>query len=322
MLVARFPRFSPLVAIVLLSLGGISRADHTTEGGTSGGGGDKVEPLFVAARSKASSDLNRIEPNHIHQLNVPTFAKNWLMKGDNLSKLQFYVTAMELSFQEGPCWVDGSPRGTCFDNSDPQHPKMVISYAYNQNTTRLQAQALVIHEAGHFTGEKNHLFLSALGEALTANPAMRSTGLIKSKAGNIVQNPDGTISIEDPLFWHAGKKKWLRIVGQRQEDGEVEYDYPGAASGICAQLGYAYVTSYVVDFEEIWFDKDGGHNPRKVGYYGAGCVESAFLDSAGRYRGFSNCEYKFIRSIVCGRTPPELEVEDRPQSSSSWGTEY
>jgi hypothetical protein len=120
------------------------------------------------------------------QRNISEFAKDlWALlasqvytldQGSRLNKLQFYVKAMILdkeSFVEGPCNEEGAPRGTCFNDSDPNKPRMIVSRSYNRMTTPDQAIALVFHEAGHFTGETDHLFLSQFGTVMTAQRLAR-----------------------------------------------------------------------------------------------------------------------------------------------------
>jgi hypothetical protein len=138
-------------------------------GHESSGGGDRIEPLFVQAQQDVVVLLGNINLSQIDTLMVDPSYKTWLKEDDRLTKLQFYAKAMKLSFRDDACNDGGEPRGASFDASDPMNPVMCVSYSLNQTTTPAQAEALVIHEAGHFTGEMDHLFLSSLGVALVAN---------------------------------------------------------------------------------------------------------------------------------------------------------
>ncbi|MGK5088687.1 hypothetical protein WDW86_14105 [Bdellovibrionota bacterium FG-2] len=125
-----------------------------------------MEPLFIQAKKDAAGILNSIHFDRIDYLPIQDYFKTWLKEGDRLSKIQFYADAMTLNLQEEPFMEDGLPRGTGFDSSDPNDPKLIVSRTLNTQTSPDEAIALVIHEAGHFTGEMNHLFLSRLGVQL------------------------------------------------------------------------------------------------------------------------------------------------------------
>jgi hypothetical protein len=131
-------------------------------------GGDNVEPLFIKAQKDAVQIVDAIKSDKIDQLPINPPYQTWLSTGDHLSKLQFYVEAIKLSFQDAPCNEGGAPRSTSFGYSASGQPQMCVSRSYNRSTTPDQAKALVIHEAGHFTGEMDHIFLSELGVELVS----------------------------------------------------------------------------------------------------------------------------------------------------------
>jgi hypothetical protein len=249
----------------------------------------KVQSHFSAARTRVVSAFEKIDLAAVDQLAIPQIYKDWLKTSDHLVKLQFYVGAMKLYFQEAPCLDGGQPRGTCFDNSDPDQPKMLISYSYNQETRGSRAEALIIHEAGHFTGEMNHVLLSGLGQALSAHPLVKPTGLVwfdTKNGGSIVNNPDGTITVMRPVYWDAGGTRWLPIYSEifPERDPYLEI-HPHL--GVCQHLG-----------KSEYHSADVG--PKGNEYRGA-CKKTtvAQLDPQGALITFNkNCH--FLRSITCG----------------------
>ncbi len=162
-----FEKFENLNGQMKITTANLSKVGTTARlGSGTSGGGDRVEPLFIQAQKDAISILASIHLEQVAQLPIQDYFKSWLKEGDRLQKIQFYSDAMSLNFQEEPFIEDGRPRGTGFDATDPNNPKMIISRTLNTQTSPDQAIALAIHEAGHFTGEMNHLFLSRLGVAL------------------------------------------------------------------------------------------------------------------------------------------------------------
>jgi hypothetical protein len=177
--------------------------------GQEGKGSDNIEPLFIKAKKDALAILEKIKLEEIDKLHVNESSKTWLKDSGHLGKLQFYIRKIEFTFQEGPCNEENHPRGTSYDNADPLNPKMCISYAYNRATTPEQAQALVIHEAGHFVGEKDHLFLSNLGVELV----MQSNRKTKYfSAWSEFGSPEGTCA-----YWNVSFEKNLETYAKSAE---------------------------------------------------------------------------------------------------------
>jgi len=148
-------------------------------------GGDNIEPLFIQALLEARALLSNIHLQDVDNLAIEGGFRIWLKQEVKLKKddsvrsrlegLQIYLNAIELGFQEeAPCQDDHEDRGVCYDDSDPNHSLVIASRKLNRSTTPSQAEVILIHEAGHFIGEKNHLFLSSLGVALVSAAALSS----------------------------------------------------------------------------------------------------------------------------------------------------
>ncbi len=244
------------VSIVLALLASQTASANKADGGVSGGGGDKVEPLFYAAQKRAITLINYLDFNKIDALRIPIFYKNWLKENMRLVNFQYYTSSMEFSFQDEPCVDEGRPRGTSFDNSDSRHPRMCVSYSMNQNTTPAQAAALVFHEAGHFVGERNHSFLSGLGEALNSNPLYRESGKVRASSSQVpgsdamvfwnLKYADDPMNYYESWYWHS-----------------LDFDEQ-TAQGVCMHLGYPrllkiiYRSAYNVT-SKIKLDRDGNN---------------------------------------------------------------
>src|SRR4051794_25208763 len=75
-------------------------AQEAKEGGTSGGGGDRVEPLFFRAQREAKALMVRLHDANLDQLKLSPRTHAWLKSGGSsrIEQLQHYVGAMTLSF--------------------------------------------------------------------------------------------------------------------------------------------------------------------------------------------------------------------------------
>lgn len=169
-----------------------------------GNGADRIEALFIKAQIDVSFILNSIQMEKIDSLKISESSKNWLKTQNNLSLLQFFEQKMTLFFQDPPCNEGGMPRSTSFDNSNPDKPVVCVSISYNQMTTIEQAEALIIHEAGHFVGEQNHTFLSALGVEL-ANEKQSRGSVFNAKSPMGYNKDCGTVTVLSK--WHVNKLK-------------------------------------------------------------------------------------------------------------------
>ena len=230
----------PLFVFSSLSLGGTK----------DGGGADRIEPLFLAAQKRAAQIVGSIDSRRIDELEIPETYKTWLRQGNHLSQLQFFTEKMDLKagFQEPACLVKNEngelvERGAGFDDSDPDHPVMCVSYSRNQKTTPDQAAAMVIHEAGHFAHETRHLFLSALGNELIAHPPRRTTGAVIAHVFS--RNTDGSVTFSDlfvrvPRSIYKSGVLWIYSYDERGP-GPFNWYHQTAeisATGACRALGF------------------------------------------------------------------------------------
>lgn len=279
-----------LVTTLSLLMSLVSYAKEGPQATGTRGGADQVEPLFIAAQTEAISIVNKINLNRVDKLNIPTFYKNWLKKSDHLSKLQYYVTAMELVFQDEPCLKD---RGVCFDDTDPDRPKMIVSYQLNKTTTPSQARALVIHEAGHGVGETNHRFLSGLGHALIENPY---SSMIRAHGGRI-ENPDNSVTLILPQYWSTEFGKWVPIWAEYAHHWYTgipeDYDVCSDAAGVCAHLGFSECLGGESRYNFKRYKKRYSRNIHRN-------VQAASLHENGRFFGISRTR-TIIHSVTCGR---------------------
>lgn len=206
-----------LVKAVMLALSLISACAAYAVEGTEGHGGDSVETLFLRAKKDAIRIVGAIDVDGIDALQIKSAYRNWLKKDDRLSMLQFYVSAMTLSFSDEPCITADEPRGLCYDNTDAKNPTVYVSRAANHDTSIKEAQALIIHEAGHFVGEKNHTFLSAMGVELVATQGLPARGEELEHAGvsknmfakEVIVNADGSVTLVEPRMEFNG---WNRLI--------------------------------------------------------------------------------------------------------------
>jgi hypothetical protein len=149
----------------------LSTADSFAESGP-GNGTDYVKVLFAEAQNVLNQRMSGLNQSQVRGLQVDEPSKRWLVENlpspnGRWSQLKFYMSNMRLAFQNAPC-EDSSGRQSsiCFFNENPEDPYVLISVLENKNTTPTQAMAMLIHEAGHFTGEMDHLFLDKVGVEL------------------------------------------------------------------------------------------------------------------------------------------------------------
>lgn len=147
---------------LILSLTALLCSLSSYAGSGPGNGTDYVKVLFADAQFELNRSLVPYENADALTLSAPVSA--WL-GGSRFTELKRYAHVMELRFQEEPC-SDGSgaPASICFFTEGG--PYVIISVNENKHTTRSQAMAMLLHEAGHFTGETDHLFLDRMGVEL------------------------------------------------------------------------------------------------------------------------------------------------------------
>lgn len=134
-------------------------------------GTDYVKILFADAQYSLNSSLTSIEEKDLKTLGLDASTLSWLNiqveNSSRFSRIKFYLRKMDLKFQTEAC-TDGSGRyaSICFFRNP--EPFVLISLKENKMTTKEQAMAMLIHEAGHLTGETDHLFLDKVGVQLAS----------------------------------------------------------------------------------------------------------------------------------------------------------
>lgn len=172
-----------ILALALLGAASLP-AFARSAGSGPGNGTDYVKVLFADAQFELNRALVGVENPGEFALSAPVAAwlKSRAADGEGrFAGLRRYVRTMELRFQDEPC-SDGSgkPASICFFTEGG--PYVMISVQENKQTTRDQAMAMLLHEAGHFTGEMDHLFLDRMGVELTG--ALKSPHLLFGEASD------------------------------------------------------------------------------------------------------------------------------------------
>lgn len=148
-----------------------------------GNGTDYVKVLFAEAQFELNRALVPVES--VEAFSLSAEAKAWL--APRFTQLKTAVRTMELRFQQAPC-SDGSgkPASICFFTDDGDY--VLISLEENKHTTRAQAMAMLLHEAGHFVGEADHLLLDRVGVELAQALAEPRLLLAEASSTEIVAN--------------------------------------------------------------------------------------------------------------------------------------
>jgi hypothetical protein len=154
-----------LISIVALRAAAESGPDNGT---------DVVKILFAESQNELNLRLNALNKDQVRALEFESdIVRSWLLQDldspmGHWAQLKFYISNMRLAFQTAPCQdAQGRTASICFFNQDAGDPYVMISLQENRMTTPSQAMAMLIHEAGHFIGEKDHLFLDQVGVQLT-----------------------------------------------------------------------------------------------------------------------------------------------------------
>jgi len=137
-------------------------------------GTDYIKVLFAEAQTELVHLFEPLTELQVRDLEVDKNFQDWLLQPmrqtsgkAHWESLRSYLAEIRLSFQTEPCQdSQGRKASICYFNENPNDPYVVISLSENKHTTSQQAMAMLIHEAGHFVGEKDHLFLDQLGTQL------------------------------------------------------------------------------------------------------------------------------------------------------------
>lgn len=206
-----------------------------------GNGTDYVKVLFAEAQYDVVRALAPIDDASLPSLGLPAEAQGWLLGqsqgASRLSRVKYWLRRMDLRFQQGPCSDDsGKPASICFFNP-PDDPYVVISLLENKMTTRDQAMAMLIHEAGHFAGEPDHLLLDRVGVALVAATKVPAALFADASSTEIVGNPfqakadcDAGTGAQAKSLRDQARLALLRQCTDRGlscDAGKIQYSYQG-----------------------------------------------------------------------------------------------
>lgn len=177
----------PFFFLIALTL--ISKNTFAFESGP-GNGTDYVKILFSEAQAHLVNLAEPVTVQNIKQAKLSSEFKEWLTAGESPRwvRLKFIIKKIDLQYQEAPCQDDrGRQSSICFlPNLDT--PTVLISRSENKLTTSDQAMAMLIHEAGHFLNEMDHLFLNDLGVSLVALLKMPRVFSFELESKEIVAN--------------------------------------------------------------------------------------------------------------------------------------
>lgn len=150
-----------------------------------GNGTDYVKILFAEAQFETLRNLEGVGVTELAGLSLSPEVRHWL--SSRISKLQPQLRRINLKFQAGPC---GDARektaSICFFREEEDF--VLISIERNLLTTKAQAMAMLIHEAGHFLGEMDHLLLDRVGVELVGALEAPTLILADVEATEIVAN--------------------------------------------------------------------------------------------------------------------------------------
>ena len=158
-----------------------------------GNGTDYVKVLFADAQYDVVRMLTPIDDQSLPSLGLSDEVQSWLLGSAQdefrINRVKYWLHQMDLRFQQEPCTdFTNLPASICFFK-DESGPYVMISLKENKMTTKDQAMAMLIHEAGHFTGETNHLLLDRVGVALVHAVKMPGSLFADATSSDIVANP-------------------------------------------------------------------------------------------------------------------------------------
>lgn len=186
-----------LAFFLAVFLPSVSLARWIDESGP-GNGTDYVKVLFAEAALNDVRLFQRTSLQTLKDSTLPPDIKNWLLnrgrESTRFEKLQTVLQNIELRFQSDFCSDETrKPATICAlvnTMGSTQYP-VVISLENNRLTTPQQAMAMLIHEAGHFIGESDHLYLDRVGVELVQQMKPRPL---------IIQDADSTVFAVNPFL--------------------------------------------------------------------------------------------------------------------------
>ncbi|MBI3017922.1 MAG: hypothetical protein HYY62_08055 [Deltaproteobacteria bacterium] len=183
-----------LLAMALMALSAITQADEV------GNGGDPIELVYIEAAAQVRNKLNPLQDNMVFVLRIDPDVKDWLLEKvetrsrlGHLKRLARFLERDTMQFVEGPCVEPSGALRPITYIGDEYAPRVCISRSLNQTTTVEQATALLLHELGHGTGEKDHIFLSDFGRQMATSEATSGIRLREDGKQVIVELTNGQL---------------------------------------------------------------------------------------------------------------------------------
>jgi hypothetical protein len=163
-----FKKALNLSFVISFFISGLVFAESGPDNGT-----DAVKIRFAEAQNRITRLMVDLAVDQIPSLGLEEKYSSWLLLEEEntdltrFESLRVFLGRMRLEFQTAPCQdSQGRTASICYFDQNPREPYVVVSLLENKETTSDQAMAMLIHEAGHFVGEKDHLFLDRLGTKL------------------------------------------------------------------------------------------------------------------------------------------------------------
>jgi len=158
-----------------------------------GNGTDYVKVLFADAQYDVIRMLTPVDADGLKTCGLSAEVYGWLsgqaQNDTRFNRVKYWLHAMDLRFQQEPCTdFTKLPASICYFK-DQAGPYVMISLQENKMTTKDQAMAMLIHEAGHFTGEPDHLLLDRVGVALVQTLKLPGSLFADASSSDIVANP-------------------------------------------------------------------------------------------------------------------------------------
>jgi hypothetical protein len=158
-----------------------------------GNGTDYVKILFADAQYDVIRMVTPVDNDGLKGLGLSNEVYDWLsgqaQSDSRFNRVKYWLHTMDLRFQQEPCTdFTKLPASICYFN-DAANPYVMISLQENKMTTKDQAMAMLIHEAGHFTGEPDHLLLDRVGVALVQTLKLPGSLFADASSSDIVANP-------------------------------------------------------------------------------------------------------------------------------------
>jgi hypothetical protein len=154
------------ILALILSFSHLLRAESGPDNGT-----DAVKVTFQQARVKLTDLTKNItDLSSIRGLDSVYVQWSHQMNANNTDRwnlLRYYLKSFRFQYQQEPCGDKKEQTASiCYFDENPVDPYVIVSLSRNFSTSVETAMVMLLHEMGHFTGEKSHQFLDGFGADL------------------------------------------------------------------------------------------------------------------------------------------------------------